>query len=112
LELPSKGSFAAGEAISASHYSFQRTIAWRKTVRRAGLGAGGVGMKSHRGPPGNGNGARQSADPKTEKLEKSYRTSLGFVNDDRQLHGFSRWSFNLLFPATGKFERLTKGGIS
>ena len=86
-------------------------------------------MKSHGGPPGNGNGARQSADPKTEKLGKSYRTSLGFVNDDRQLldsrdgvlltkvsfgrltryeveHDSKRWDFNLLFPAMGKFERL------
>ena len=92
-------------------------------------------MKSHCGPPGNGNGARQSADPKTEKLGKSYRTSLGFVNDNRQLldsrdgvlltkvscgrltryeveQGFSRWSFNLLFPAMGKFERLTRGVVS
>jgi hypothetical protein len=85
LELPSKGSFTAGEAISASHYSFQRTITLREIVRRAALGARGVGMKSHRGPPGNGNGARQSADPKTEKPGKSYSTSLGFVNADRQL---------------------------
>jgi hypothetical protein len=92
-------------------------------------------MKSHRGPPGNGNGARQSAHPKTEKLGKTYSTSLGFVNADRQLldsrdgvlltkvsygrlirykveQGSSRWSFNLLFPAISKFERITKGGVS
>ena len=85
------------------------------------------------GPPGNGNGARQSADPETEKLGKSYRTSLAFVNVDRQLldsrdgvlltkvshgrliryeveQGSERWSYGLLFPAQGKFERLTKEG--
>jgi hypothetical protein len=90
-------------------------------------------MKSRGGPPGNGNGARQSADPKTEKLARKCRTSLAFVNTDRKLlgsrdgvlltnvssgrlvayeveQGSKCWRYGLLFQAQGKFERLTKEG--
>jgi hypothetical protein len=41
-----------------------------------------------------------------------FKVSCGRLTRYEVAHGFSRWSFNLLFPAIGKFERLTKGGVS
>jgi hypothetical protein len=79
-------------------------------------------------PPGNGNGARQGADPANENndaqripkgsdsrnrqlLEKRNDVSLFALSEGHRTHyevvtSSGTWSFNLLFPALGKFDRL------
>ena len=41
-----------------------------------------------------------------------FKVSCGRLTRYEVERGFSRWSFNLLLPAIGKFERLTKGEVS
>ena len=41
-----------------------------------------------------------------------FKVSCGRLTRYEVEHGASRWRFNLLFPAIGKFERITKGGVS
>jgi hypothetical protein len=41
-----------------------------------------------------------------------FKVSCGRLTRYEVEHGSSRWSFNLLFPAIGKFERIKKGGVS
>ena len=41
-----------------------------------------------------------------------FKVSCGRLTRYEVEHDSSRWSFNLLFPAISKFERITKGGVS
>jgi hypothetical protein len=87
-------------------------------------------------PPGNGNGARQGAGPgkqddstsripkglasrNRQLLEKRNDVSLFALSEGHRTHyqvvaATGTWNYSLLFPALGKFDRLSarKGGIS
>jgi hypothetical protein len=89
-------------------------------------------MKSHRGPPGKERRPAANRSAKTsKKLNGTVTDSSQVVNADRELiesrakvllfkvtdgrrvtyvveEGVNRWSFNMLFPAVGKFERLAR----